>query len=226
MDSDEVDDAGMAAAMGFSSFGGARPAKKRRFHTGDDAVLDGQVQPREKHGFGTGTNAVPVRTFRDPGRGASANAGVNSVSSNRSNDPNELLLEDEDELDGDVAGSQVTREAAGSEEDKNTGSDPEPRYLETSRLATVVSEGLDGHSSFSETYPEPSNISGSYRGGFQDRRGRGRGGHHGGRHGDSAPGTPWWTSYHDPSFNQNPWERLERTLGLEARGSWVTQRGG
>lgn len=34
-------------------------------------------------------------------------------------------------------------------------------------------------------------------------------------------GKPWWEGYLDPKFNENPWERLEKEKGLEARGGWV-----
>jgi hypothetical protein len=33
----------------------------------------------------------------------------------------------------------------------------------------------------------------------------------------------WWDGYYDPSFNVNPWEKLERERGLRAVGSWLEQ---
>jgi len=33
----------------------------------------------------------------------------------------------------------------------------------------------------------------------------------------------WWEGYYDPSFNVNPWEKLERERGLRAVGSWLEQ---
>ena len=30
----------------------------------------------------------------------------------------------------------------------------------------------------------------------------------------------WYLEYYDPSFNENPWERLEKEKGLDPLGSW------
>jgi len=35
----------------------------------------------------------------------------------------------------------------------------------------------------------------------------------------------WFEGYYDPSFNENPWRKLELVRGLEARGSWVEGQG-
>ncbi|KAI6784314.1 uncharacterized protein J7T54_004860 [Emericellopsis cladophorae] len=31
----------------------------------------------------------------------------------------------------------------------------------------------------------------------------------------------WYKDYYDPRFNQNPWDKLERNLGLQAQGTWL-----
>jgi hypothetical protein len=37
----------------------------------------------------------------------------------------------------------------------------------------------------------------------------------------------WYLDYYDPSFNENPWARLEKEKGLEPFGKWPEiQRGG
>ncbi|KLU91494.1 hypothetical protein MAPG_10012 [Magnaporthiopsis poae ATCC 64411] len=53
----------------------------------------------------------------------------------------------------------------------------------------------------------------------------GGGGGHGGP--SSSPSSrQWWLDYYDPRFNENPWDQLEKSLGLEPRGSWLaTSRG-
>ncbi|KAK0634867.1 hypothetical protein B0T17DRAFT_502468 [Bombardia bombarda] len=48
--------------------------------------------------------------------------------------------------------------------------------------------------------------------------GFGRGGGRGGQN------RQWYIDYYDPSSNENPWERLEQTMGLEPRGSWLPSR--
>lgn len=35
----------------------------------------------------------------------------------------------------------------------------------------------------------------------------------------------WYIGYYDPSFNENPWAKLEKANGLEPRGTWI-ERGG
>ncbi|KAK3344332.1 hypothetical protein B0T25DRAFT_323933 [Lasiosphaeria hispida] len=65
----------------------------------------------------------------------------------------------------------------------------------------------------------------SARGG---RGGLGRGGRGGGGRGGFGhdTGRQWWTDYYDPSSNENPWERLEQTRGLEPVGTWLASRPG
>ncbi len=50
-----------------------------------------------------------------------------------------------------------------------------------------------------------------------------RGGRGGGR-GRGAAGNrneKWYEDYYDPSFNYNPWKRIEQDMGLEPVGSWI-----
>ena len=32
----------------------------------------------------------------------------------------------------------------------------------------------------------------------------------------------WYEGYYDPSSNANPWDRLEKKLGLESKGPWLS----
>ncbi|KAG8427718.1 hypothetical protein J3459_006437 [Metarhizium acridum] len=47
-----------------------------------------------------------------------------------------------------------------------------------------------------------------------------------GRHGVSQTGgsTVWYEGYYDSTSNENPWERLERRMGLESMGTWVARQ--
>lgn len=54
--------------------------------------------------------------------------------------------------------------------------------------------------------------------GFTDQ---GRGSQH--HHGDQ--GQPWYEDYYDTLFNRNPWEKLEKAMGLQPRGSWISHDG-
>jgi len=58
---------------------------------------------------------------------------------------------------------------------------------------------------------------GSYAGSVASSRG---GSSHGGRGGGSR-NERWYEDYYDPSFNYNPWEKIEKAKGLEPRGTWL-----
>ena len=40
-------------------------------------------------------------------------------------------------------------------------------------------------------------------------------------HGRREYNEKWYEGYYDPSFNENPWAALEKTNGLESKGSWI-----
>ncbi len=62
-DEDE-DNAAMAAAMGFSTFGMQGPSKKRKFNAKTDAVVDGDelaaLDKGGRKGQGSGGNMIPL----------------------------------------------------------------------------------------------------------------------------------------------------------------------
>lgn len=35
----------------------------------------------------------------------------------------------------------------------------------------------------------------------------------------------WYVEYYDPTFNENPWAKLEKEKGLQQKGSWLENRG-
>ncbi|KAG9257706.1 uncharacterized protein F5Z01DRAFT_646784 [Emericellopsis atlantica] len=43
------------------------------------------------------------------------------------------------------------------------------------------------------------------------------------QHGSRNTQGAWYRDYYDPRFNQNPWDKLERNLGLQAQGTWLPQ---
>ncbi|KAF4126373.1 hypothetical protein GMORB2_0109 [Geosmithia morbida] len=45
-------------------------------------------------------------------------------------------------------------------------------------------------------------------------------------HDTGQPGTPWYEGYYDTLSNRNPWEKLEKAIGLEAKGTWLTHQDG
>lgn len=40
---------------------------------------------------------------------------------------------------------------------------------------------------------------------------------------ENAHRRPWFEGYYDPSSNENPWKRLETSLGLQSKGSWISR---
>jgi hypothetical protein len=36
------------------------------------------------------------------------------------------------------------------------------------------------------------------------------------------PGAPWYEGYYDSLSNRNPWEKLENTMGLQPKGTWIS----
>ncbi|KAH8883911.1 hypothetical protein GQ53DRAFT_830352 [Thozetella sp. PMI_491] len=206
----EDDSAAMAAAMGFSSFGGQdRPAKKRRYNAGSDAIvasslpsaLPGSLPPKPSAPARlTGANQLPLHQRTPRGPGSSAAAGKNA---------DEIDLDD-DEVDGDQGGAPVaTHGGLGGSE--HADEDPPPQYLDTSRLPTSYEEPMDGGA-------------GAWHGHRGGRAGAQRGGSRGGRGGYGGSGLPqWWLDYYDPSSNQNPWERLERARGIDSKGTWLAR---
>lgn len=203
-DSDEEADA-MAAAMGFSSFGTQGPPKKRRFNPNTDALVDDQelqaLDRGGKKGQGSGGNTIPLGKQRIIGQKA--------------------IVNNEDEIDM----------GEGEEE-------AEPAYMDTSQqapleeqeamqqkidaiLAGLDQDAEDGEDAFlsrdiEPTYPQaqhqlpqrPIHAPTGYA--TKDQKSRVWG----------QRNELWYVGYFDPNFVQNPWAKLEREKGLQARGDW------
>lgn len=207
---DEDEDASaMAAAMGFSSFGTQnKPNKKRKFNSATDAFVEGQelasLDKGGRKGQGTGGNTIPLGKPRVFGT---------ATENGKANDE-EIDLEDEDE--------EPVGEVASDEEG--------PQYIDTSRPAPAESQRIvqdqidaivaNAQPAISETdAPPPS--------GGAHASGRGPGSDVGSVTSSSRPGQRgqrnelWYIDYYDPSFNENPWARLEEQKGLKTTGSWL-----
>lgn len=84
--------------------------------------------------------------------------------------------------------------------------------------------GLSNKPVYSDTSFMQGSPRGHGRGAFSDagsmassRGGRG-GRNHGGR---GQHNKNWYEDYYDPSFNENPWAKLERVKGLQPVGTWI-----
>ncbi|KAI3319132.1 hypothetical protein HD806DRAFT_294487 [Xylariaceae sp. AK1471] len=198
MSDDEDTAAAMAAAMGFSSFGAQKSNKRRKFNPSTDAVVDEAAS--------TGSNMIPL--------------GM------RKKNTDEVDLDDDDVEEEHTA--SVSQAAQGTTTDHDD-EDPEPQYLDTSRPpAPIVPEPTDELQSMidtivgssADTNPPPQVSSSVVSSGLSIRGGRG--GRQRNMNRDGRPGTKWWEGYYDPAFITNPWEKLEKSIGLEPRGPWVS----
>ncbi|KAI0205727.1 hypothetical protein F4808DRAFT_242582 [Astrocystis sublimbata] len=212
--SDGEDDtaAAMAAAMGFSSFGAQQPNKRRKFNPSTDAYID---EDADHFITTTGSNMVPL--------------GI------RNKNTDEIDL-DEDEDEGHTQPEPQHNTADGTD-----AHDYEPQYLDTSRPSAPVGvdapaglqDRIDAIVDSSEVAQAPPPPIYALPGGgryeqytlpakptHSNRGGPGTHQRNMNRTGDSE--TKWWKDYYDPSFIVNPWEQLEKDLGLEPRGAWVS----
>ncbi|KAI4858910.1 hypothetical protein F4820DRAFT_462898 [Hypoxylon rubiginosum] len=207
-DSEDDTASAMAAAMGFSSFGAqGNPNKRRKFNPHADAVVDDAAQETK-----TGSNATPL--------------GVRAPAWRAHHNKDEIDLDDDEEEGLDAPSSEGKpghlKDGHGNgDDDDNSG----PQYLDTSRPPTVDTVADDIQSKIDDIIGAPplqwpgieSLPSFSTSRGGRGSRGQGQGQGH-----SREPEGKWWEGYYDPSFNVNPWERLEQTKGLEPRGKWMS----
>lgn len=196
---DDPDSAAMAEAMGFTGFGMQRGATRKR-----------KLTPPSH----TGANSAPLgkrRPLNLPQPVASGGGGGGSGNAE------EIDLDDDE--DGDFAGPQGAGGDVEEEEDAIR-----------SQQAGLDALGLDDARPSAGQTPQhhqlppkpPQQQQGHHR---ADKAAR----HPGGRAGGGSGQVPWWEREWDQRLVdrmvENPWERLERQRGLEARGTWPAARG-
>lgn len=218
---EEMDSSAMAEAMGFSGFGMQRPpSKKRKFNPNADAAVS--TAPMSKLASSTGANSAPLgqRTRLPP---PSSDLPARPSATAGKTDTDEIDLDGE----GDVSEN-----------------DPDSRFIDTSRpsrryfpeeLAEIeAQEKIDAILTGSSVpglpaRPPPAN-GGEGLGGLEQQQYGQERSHRGGRannrqhhHFGENSGAPWWEGYYDPKVNQNPWEALEKKMGLQPRGTWLSR---
>ncbi|KAK3392467.1 hypothetical protein B0T20DRAFT_329758, partial [Sordaria brevicollis] len=199
----EAEAAAMAAAMGFSSFG-QQPTLADSDETENADPSSGRPAKKRRYNSrvdayvgptpqGTGANDVPVqrRVFN------------NNAPAEPRGDNNEIQLDDNEiNLDHD------TEEGAAA---GTTTLPTNPSLPLKPHFTLPANPGLPPK-------PEPQHflVSGQQQDlDSQNDQHQNHGGH--GR----DPSQPWYTDYYDPSFNENPWERLEQQRGMESVGKWL-----
>ncbi|KAK4140788.1 uncharacterized protein C8A04DRAFT_39612 [Dichotomopilus funicola] len=193
----EVDEeAAMAATMGFTSFGGARPTdddteanrppKKRRFNHGlDEAVVahsggenySGSVADNEA--FATSANAV-ITGPRSQSQSQSQNRPLSPSSHSLPPNPH--------------------------------GLPSRPPPVVSAAAAQIHQQPPFHHHGGQAHHNQPHNSLPT-------------GGHNSRSHGGQQ-NPLWYINYYDHSSNRNPWEELEQLRGLAPVGSWIAFSGG
>ncbi|KAK8107908.1 uncharacterized protein PG998_009921 [Apiospora kogelbergensis] len=200
MDPDEWDEdaAAMAEAMGFSSFGGQNhPSKRRKYNARADAAFDSNTNNESTlalhYDAGSGSNNTPLGERR-PQQPKPKKQKTNA---------NEIDLDDDDDDDDDGQdGGEVDGNDAVAAGDQDDAQDPTPQHITTSQPPDQIQSGIDAIVAGLPRSPRGLPLLPSAKGG---------------RDGDR-----WWDDYYDPAFNTNPWEKIEKKLGIEARGTWLS----
>jgi hypothetical protein len=248
-ESSEGEEDAMAKAMGFSAFGTQGPPKKRKFNPAVDAVVDGQalasLDKGGKKGQGSGGNMIPLgkpRTF-----------GV-AKPANNEDEINLDGEESEDEETPAYIDTSLPPPAeihGGGSGDEDEG----PAYVDTSYLpdeeAKAAQERIDAILAGKEAIVPSRKIKGKDKGHTQSGIGQFMEAlqHPVQHHLPPKPSVTdlpstgsitsnqwpkergrqrnelWYLDYYDPSFNANPWAKLEKDRGLESRGVWVKIEG-
>ncbi|KAJ9149784.1 hypothetical protein NKR23_g3999 [Pleurostoma richardsiae] len=209
IEAEDISAADIAQALGFSSFDAGSKKRKFNLHR-DDAIVD---RP-------TGARASPA------GSGANSTAlGRRPINSNSSTLPLHT--------GGSADLEQKNADEIALEDDED-GNDPEPHYIDMSRsprplhddeVAALTAQaqigaklGAEGHAAEQVSIAGDAFTPDRHQT-WYGRSGRGRGR----SHGRTESVRLWWTEYHDPSFNDNPWSFLEKAKGLEPRGAWPSR---
>jgi hypothetical protein len=228
---DEEDDdtgAAMAQALGFASFGTqrphGRPAKKKRKYldavsepaTGPNAAAITPAARRPHHHIYPNTTPQAAQlSLAVPGTTASATAGSAPLMGNT----DEIDLDDSD---SDARGAPLTGRSPPSlsslDRVSGVGVVVPPSGSAAQHVHGTGLPARPQYASFSSSSVGPGHVAPS-----MPRGGRGGGARGGAGRGQGGPrtGGPWWEGYYDPRFNANPWEKEERAMGLQPKGSWV-----
>jgi hypothetical protein len=235
----------MAKAMGFSSFGTQGPTKKRKFNPKTDAMVEGQelaaLDRGGKKGLGSGGNKIPLGKPRVFGIAPKSNQA-------------EIELDVEDEDDEEPAYIDTSLPPPSKQEDIEEDEGPayiDTSLPPPNEDARAAQQKIDAILANTTTPPIPPNAKikmkpeisgvghgvGGFMSALQDRSrppissvpalgtsARSHMDHHQPRQ-RGQKNELWYVGYYDPSFNQNPWAKLEKANGLEPRGTWIEKGG-
>lgn len=167
-------------------------------------------RPQKKRKYNAQADAIVGGQPSSRAKAANTNAstGANSTPLGAPPQPTPSANADEIGLDGEEGGGEETAPAASG------GSGETARGLPAG-LPVCPPGGLPPHRTGIPERP----AQGHHGGGV---------GHHGQRHShqsqrpQGSQQTPWYEGYYDSLSNANPWQKLERSLGLQSKGTWVS----
>ncbi|KAM7193395.1 hypothetical protein V8F20_008445 [Naviculisporaceae sp. PSN 640] len=176
------------------------------FEGDEDAAAMAAAMGFSSFGMQASNRPSKKRRFDD----AASGTGANSLPLHpRESTKVQKMNTDEIDLEGDDDDGAHAHDANPAQDAAHT-SPPLPHGLPPKPPMTAL--GFE-----SDSIPAPP---GAHGPSFQVGGGRGRGG----RGGGNGPNREWYLDYYDPSFNENPWERLEQSMGLSPVGSWLPSR--
>jgi hypothetical protein len=232
----------MAKAMGFSSFGTQGPTKKRKFNPKTDAMVEGQelasLDKGGKKGQGSGGNKIPLgkpRVIGIPSKSNQEEIELDGEDEEPAHIDTSLpppskqdsLEEDEgpEYIDTSLPPPNEEARAAQQKIDDILANSTTPPVLPDSKIkmkpqASEVGQGVGRFMSALQdesrapvsSAPVPATRDRSHMDHYQPRQ-------------RVQKNEFWYIGYYDPSFNENPWAKLEKANGLEPRGTWI-ERGG
>jgi hypothetical protein len=241
-DYEVAEDPAMAAAMGFTSFGGTRPAddddpsrpsKKRRFNphadnafisiNEPDVVMAHRAQTSRGGKGGKGKPKSKPSPASKPKPAAKPKPPKDEISYSDSDDdtnPKKTTAADDNDddfiLDTTAIADEEEEEDA---EDLNLDWEAPTTRSRASTPATQSQPQQSQPQTQSQLPPKPTRTGT----GTAPMRG-GRGGAHGGHGGRGGQTNPlWYVDYYDSSSNENPWEGMEKFKNLEPVGTWLAR---
>lgn len=188
------------------------------FDGDDEAAAMAAAMGFSNFGMKESNRPSKKRRFNDGKADADAGTGANSMPLPPRTSAVQEMIQTTDEIDlGDDDDAEI-----GS---GNQDQPPPPGAATQLPAAYGLPPKPPGATSYEIPLVPPPGLHGpSYQAGGRGGRG-GRGPtSRGGRGGGHSVNREWYLDYYDPSFNENPWERLEQSKGLTPLGSWLPGR--
>ncbi|KAI0996655.1 hypothetical protein K3495_g11528 [Podosphaera aphanis] len=220
----EDETASMAAAMGFTSFG-SQLTKKRQFNHSADSYVEGQHLTHNgqssKKDARSGGNKTPLGNPRIlSSKKQTLDLGKNNI---------EKAHLEEDHFRSEYVDGKRLGESESDGKNNQVVTEKSVKTFSKSAVPEPQTVALDVHAQTDHHNPR------FFQGTLQRKENnqlnnlanscslhKNLSGNHGKQ--EVQRNENWYDDYYDPSFNENPWERLEISMGLKSKGCWVTEK--